>query len=369
MSKSEKKKTRITIRRSNALFDRICIILEEARNRVIRTVNREMVQAYWQVGREILEEEQNGEERAEYGKYLIERLAEQLKARFGKGFNISALRRMRQFYTAYPKGAATRHLLDISERNRKRATLWRESQSKWELPWSHYRLLISIGNPLKRYYYESEAIHNNWSFRELERQVHSLLYERLAKCRDKKGLMRLAKKGQEIQRPEDAIKDPFVLEFLDLPESHKLVESKLETALIDDLKKFLLELGKGFAFIERQRRLTLDGDHFYVDLVFYHTILKCYVLIDLKTTKLSHADLGQMQLYVNYFDEECRAEGDNPTVGLILCTDKNETVVKYTLAKGNKRIFASRYKLYLPTEDELKKEIQMERRALTATKK
>jgi predicted nuclease of restriction endonuclease-like (RecB) superfamily len=223
---------------------------------------------------------------------------------------------------------------------------------------------MRVENAKARSFYEIEAVENNWSSRQLERQINSLLFERLLKSRDKKGLMKLATKGQEIETPRDAIKDPFVLEFLGLPEAHQLVESKLEATLIDNLKEFLLELGKGFAFVERQKRLTLDGDHFYVDLVFYHTILKCYVLIDLKTAKLTHADLGQMQLYVNYFDEEIKMTGDTPTIGLILCTDKNDTVVKYTLAKGGKTIFASKYKLYLPTEEELIKEIEAEKREL-----
>src|SRR3990172_7465467 len=197
-----------------------------------------------------------------------------------------------------------------------------------------------------RAFYEIEAIKNSWSGRELERQINSLLYERLALSKDKKGLMKLATKGHEVQSPADVFKDPIVMEFLGLPENHRLVESKMESALINNLQDFLLELGKGFAFVARQLRLTLDGDHFYVDLVFYHTILKCHVLIYLKVGKLTHQDLGPLQLYVNYFDRERRTEGDNPTLGLILCTDKNDAVVKYTLGPDQKRaIFASRYKL------------------------
>jgi len=217
-----------------------------------------------------------------------------------------------------------------------------------------------------RAFYEIEAIRNNWSARELERQINSLLYERLAKSRDKAGLMRLATKGHEIQRPEDVFKDPVVIEFLGLPESHRLVESNLEEALITNLQAFLLELGKGFAFVSRQERISLDGDHFYIDLVFYHTILKCYALIDLKVGKLNHGDLGQLQLYVNYYDQERRTQGDNPSLGLILCTDKNDAVVKYTLGPGQrKKIFASRYQLHLPTEAELKAELRREVRQLS----
>jgi predicted nuclease of restriction endonuclease-like (RecB) superfamily len=222
-----------------------------------------------------------------------------------------------------------------------------------------------VDNSGARAFYEIEAIKNNWSAREMERQMASLLYERLAMSRDKKGLMRLALKGHEVQKPADVFKDPVVIEFLGLPESPKLVESRLERALIDNLQSFLLELGKGFAFVARQERLTLDGDHFYIDLVFYHTVLKCYVVIDLKTGKLTHQDLGQLQLYVNYYDRERRTEGDNPTLGLILCADKNDAVVRYTLSPDQqKAIFASRYKLHVPSEAELKAEISRELRLL-----
>jgi predicted nuclease of restriction endonuclease-like (RecB) superfamily len=218
-----------------------------------------------------------------------------------------------------------------------------------------------------RAFYEIEAIKNNWSARELEQQINSLLYERLALSKDKKGLLRLATKGLEIQQPVDVFKDPVVIEFLGLPESPRLVESRLEQALIDNLQTFLLELGKGFAFVSRQERITLDGDHFYIDLVFYHAILKCYVLLDLKVGKLSHGDLGQLQFYVDYFDRERRTEGDNPTLGLILCMEKNDAVVQYTLGEDQKKqIFTSRYKLYLPTEAELKAEIQRELKSLGA---
>ncbi len=216
-----------------------------------------------------------------------------------------------------------------------------------------------------RAFYEIEAIQNGWSARQMERQINSLLYERLALSRDKKGLLRLAQTGQQVQKPADVFKDPLIREFLGLPESHKLVETDLEHALIRNLQAFLLELGKGFAFVARQRRITLDGDHFYIDLVFYHTILKCYVLIDLKVGKLTHQDIGQMQLYVNYYDRRQRSTGDNPALGLILCTDKNEAVVKYTLAEGEgKKIFASRYKLHVPTEAQLATEIRRELKML-----
>ena len=235
------------------------------------------------------------------------------------------------------------------------------------LSWTHYRTLLRVDKAQARSFYEIEAIQNNWSARELERQINSLLYERLALSRDKKGLMRLAIKGHGVQRPADVFKDPTVMEFLGLPESPKLVETDLERALIDNLQTFLLELGKGFAFVARQERLTLDGDHFYIDLVFYHAVLKCYVIIDLKTGKLTHQDLGQLQLYVNYYDRERRTEGDNPTLGLILCADKNDAVVRYTLGPDQQRkIFASRYKLHLPSEAELRAELRREVKALAA---
>jgi predicted nuclease of restriction endonuclease-like (RecB) superfamily len=236
---------------------------------------------------------------------------------------------------------------------------WQPGQLHSNLSWTHYRMLLRVEKPEARSFYEIEAIQNNWAARELERQINSLLYERLALSRDKKGLLRLARKGQEIQGPLDVFKDPMVLEFLKIPASPKLVESALEEALLNDLQSFLLELGKGFAFLARQERITLEGDHFYIDLVFYHTILKCHVLLDLKVGKLTHQDLGQLQLYVNYFDRERLSAGDNPTLGLILCTDKNDAVVRYTLG-ADERIFASRYKLHLPSEAELKTELLRE---------
>ena len=233
------------------------------------------------------------------------------------------------------------------------------------LSWSHYRSLLRVTRQNARAFYEIEAINNAGSVRELSRQISSLLFDRLAKSRHKKGLMRLALQGQEMERSIDVLKDPMVLEFLSLPESPRLVESKLEQALIGNLQTFLLELGKGFAFVSRQERITVEGDHFYIDLVFYHAILKCYVLIDLKVGKLTHADLGQIQFYVNYYDRERRTEGDNPTLGLILCPDKNDAVVKYTLGEQLKRnIFTSRYQLYLPTEEELQQELRRELRFL-----
>jgi len=320
-------------------YDRIRTIIEQARNNMVRVVNTEMVLAYWHIGREIVEEEQKGKKRAEYGKRLIGTLSVKLSGDFGKGFDERNLFYMRRFYLSYPKLNALRS----------------------ELSWTHYRILMRVDKPQARSFYEEECITNNWSARELERQKGTLLYERLALSKDKKGVMKLARKGQELATYDDMIKDPYVLEFTGLSPHSKLYESKLEQALIDNLSHFLLELGKGFTFVGRQKRISLDGDHFYIDLVFYNTILKCFVLIDLKIGKLVHQDIGQIQMYVNFYDRSVKQKDDNPTVGLILCEDKKDAVVRYTLPKNNKQIFASRYKLYLPTEDELVKELKRER--------
>ncbi|MDJ0626435.1 MAG: PDDEXK nuclease domain-containing protein [Candidatus Caenarcaniphilales bacterium] len=335
------------------LFQRVVSILEEARSKVVRTVNSEMVIAYWLIGREIVEEEQQGEEKAEYGKHLIENLSQKLTEQFGKGYSVPNLRNFRQFYLTF-----------MQRQPEIQYPLGSESNSGFSpgLGWSHYRALMRVDNDHARSFYEVEAIKNQWSKRDLERQIHSLLFERLLKSTDKKGLLELANEGHVVDRPVDVIKDPYVLEFLDLPESSKLSESKIETALLNHLQEFLLELGTGFAFIGRQKRITLEGDHFYPDLVFYHVKLKCYVVVDLKTTKLDHGDLGQMQLYVNYYDREIRTEEDNPTIGLILCTSKNDSVVRYILDEKNQQIFASRYRLELPSEDELKRELEYEQR-------
>jgi predicted nuclease of restriction endonuclease-like (RecB) superfamily len=354
------------------LYDRIREILESARAGVARLVNTAQVVANWLIGRELVEEEQKGSKRADYGKKLIATLSAQITTEFGKGYSVNNLEHFRDFYLTYPEllSRSISHALrgksflpDVLSSADKES--WTPERLNPNLSWTHYRTLLRIDKAEARVFYEIEALKNNWSARELERQINSLLYERLALSKDKKGLMRLATKGQEILQPGDVFKDPVVIEFLGLPESPRLVESRLEQALIDNLQSFLLELGKGFAFVARQQRLTLDGDHFYVDLVFYHTVLKCYVLIDLKVGKLTHQDLGQLQLYVNYFDRERRTDGDNPTLGLILCTNKNDAVVQYTLGEEQKKqIFTSRYKLHLPTEAELKAEIRREMKKL-----
>lgn len=376
------------------LFDRVVTILEQARANVVRTVNSQMVVAYWLTGREIVEEEQQGKERAEYGTHLIETLSRQLTERYGKGFSISNLESFRKFYMTYPDrhprilptmwtkleadhaGGATDAVFSEDGRT-PRSEMKREGDEipytvctksltdsestrkplSSQLSWSHYRLLMRVGNKQARAFYEIEAERNRWSVRQLERQVNSLLFDRLARSRDKQGVLQLVNEGLTVEHPIDMMKDPVVLEFLDLPESHKLTETDIETALITHLQDFLLELGSGFAFIGRQRRLTLDGDHFYPDLVFYHVKLKCYVVIDLKTGKLTHGDLGQMLMYVHYYDREVREPDDNPTVGLVLCTDRNEAMVEYVLDEESQRIFTSRYQLYLPSVDDLRREL------------
>lgn len=359
-----------------ALLERVAGILQTARTQAARSVNTTQVVANWLVGREIVQDEQAGRRRAGYGTAMLKELAVRLRADFGSGYGVDNLELFRRFYLGYPNllppeisDAPRRKLGEAAKtlpiQHAVRGESWQAGQLSADLSWTHYRLLVRVDKALARDFYEIEAVANSWSARELERQISSLLYERLALSKDKKGLMRLATRGHEIQQPVDVFKDPVVMEFLGLPESSKLVESKLEQALIDNLQHFLLELGKGFAFVSRQERITLDGDHFYIDLVFYHTVLKCYVLIDLKTTKLTHQDLGQVQLYVNYYDMERRTEGDNPTLGLILCANKNDAVVKYTLGPDQaQKIFASRYKLHLPTEDQLQAELQREVRYL-----
>src|SRR5262245_19985815 len=301
-----------------------------------------MVAAYWEIGRVIIEEEQRGNDRAEYGRRLVEDLAVRLTAEFGKGFDRSNLWHMRSFYVAYP-------ILDALRR---------------ELSWTHFRTLLKIENPDARRFYENEPVNARWSTRELDRQVNSVRFECLALSRDKAGVMELANRGHEIARPTDLVKDPYVLEFTGLSPTPSLRETDLEQALIDKLQQFLLELRKGFAFMARQQRITLGGKHYFVDLVFCNRLTRCFVLLDLKVGELTHEDLGQVQMYVNYYERENTAADENPPLGIVLCTDKNEAVVHYTLPEGNTQIFASRYKLHLPSEAELIAELKREREDL-----
>jgi predicted nuclease of restriction endonuclease-like (RecB) superfamily len=364
-----------------AIYERVRQILESARAGLARSVNSAQVLANWLIGREIVEEEQKGASHSRYGEKIITALSARLQREYGHGYSATNLKLFRQFYLAYPNfrpeeiGHTAGDQSSLAQSNAGETRIghtacdrsWQPGQWHPGLSWSLYRHLLRVESADARAFYEIEAIRNAWAARELDRQINSLLFDRLAKSKDKAGLLKLARKGQEIVRAIDVFKDPVIIEFLGLPESSRLVESELEDALISNLQAFLLELGKGFAFVARQRRITVEGDHFYIDLVFYHTILKVYILLDLKIGKLTHQDLGQLQLYVNYFDREICTPGDNPTLGLILCTDKNDTVVKYTLGQEQqKQIFTSRYKLHLPTESELQAEL---RRELTELRK
>ncbi len=320
-------------------------ILTDARNKVYQTANFAMVEAYWQIGKSIIEE-QKGEERAEYGSGLLKELSKQMTQDFGKGFTVSNLKNMRQFYLNFPNSYALRS----------------------ELSWTHYRLLMRVENENARQFYLDEAVKSQWSTRQLERQINTFFYERLLSSQNKE------KVSQEIQilepgeTPDDIIRDPYVLEFLGLSSNDDFYESDLEQALITHLQKFLLELGRGFSFVARQKRITFDGRHFRIDLVFYNYILKCFVLIDLKIGDLTHQDLGQMQMYVHYYERELMNEGDNPPIGIVLCADKSDAVVKYTLPENETQVFASKYKLYLPTEEELLKELKKEYQAIESAK-
>ncbi|RJW48920.1 DUF1016 domain-containing protein [Clostridiales bacterium TF09-2AC] len=322
-------------------YEQIKRILSEARNKVYQTANFAMVEAYWNIGKSIVEQ-QGGEEKAEYGVRLIAELSKQMTTDFGKGFTVTNLKNMRQFYLTFPKSYALRG----------------------ELSWTHYRLLMRVENKNARQFYIEEAIKSNWSTRQLERQINSFFYERLLSSQNKEKVSEEIQKLEAAKVPEDIIRDPYVLEFLGLNPKDDFYESDLEEALITHLQKFLLELGRGFSFVARQKRITFDGRHFRIDLVFYNYILKCFVLIDLKIGDLTHQDLGQMQMYVHYYERELMNEGDNPPIGIVLCADKSESVVKYTLPENETQIFASKYNLYLPSEEELSQELQREYRAL-----
>lgn len=354
------------------LYDRVRGIIESARAGAARSVDTAQVVSNWLIGREIVEEEQGGEKRAAYGRRMLEKLSVKLTAEYGRGYSVQNLRFCRQFFICFPGllGIEPIHQPLVSEfsliRHPAGGESWRPGLLNGALAWRHYWTLLRVDKGAKRDFYEIEAVKNSWSGRELERQINSLLYERLALSKDKTGVMGLATKGQEIAKPGDVFKDPLVLDFLGVPAASKLTESELEEALIANMQKFLLELGRGFAFVARQERLALDGDLFFVDLVFYHAVLKCYALVELKVGKLTHQDLGQMLFYVNYFDRERRTEGDGPTLGLILCTDKNDAVVRYTLGEANKAVFANRYKLHLPSEAELREEVRREVRVFRA---
>ena len=330
--------------KNNKCYLKIKSILEEARHNVYRHVNFIMVQAYWNIGREIVEEEQKGKQRAEYGATIIEELSQKLTVEYGQGFNKTNLWYMKQFYLAFKNLHALRG----------------------ELSWTHYRLLLKVEREKIRQFYLNECIQSNWSTRQLERQINTLYYERLLASKNKLPVKREAdaRAKKLAVSPEDQIKDPYVLEFLGLKEHPALKENELEHALIEKLQNFLLELGRGFSFVSRQMRISTETQHFYIDLVFYNYLLKCFVIIDLKTTKLTHQDIGQMDMYVRMFEDKMKQAGDNPTIGIILCTKKDETIVKYSVLKESKKLFASQYKLYLPSEKELQDEIEREKHIL-----
>ncbi len=322
-------------------YNEIRSILLSARNKVYQTANFAMVEAYWNIGKSIIEE-QGGNKKAEYGTGLLKELSKRMTHDFGKGFTVTNLKYMRQFYLAFPNGHALRD----------------------ELSWTHYRLLMKVENDNAREFYMQEAVKSGWSTRQLERQINTFFYERLLSSKNKEKVAAEIQTPEAAKTPEDIIRDPYVLEFLGLNPNDDFYESDLEQALITHLQKFLLELGRGFSFVARQKRITFDGRHFWIDLVFYNYILKCFVLIDLKVGDLTHQDLGQMQMYVHYYERELMNEGDNPPIGIVLCADKSESVVKFTLPENETQIFASKYKLYMPSEEELLRELRREYRAL-----
>lgn len=313
-------------------------IITTARNSAIRSVDFERVRMYWRLGERIFVEEQQEQERAEYGKYIIVNLSKEIEPEFGSGFSKRQLERARQFYRTYPIASALRS----------------------QFNWSQYRLLMQIDNEDKREYYELEAVNNGWTGRELERQINSNLYERLLLSNDKKAVLEVARKQRMPEQPSEIIKDPMVLEFLGLKRDAAYYEKDLESALITHLQLFLLELGNGFSFVARQKRILLEDDEFFIDLVFYNRLLRCFVIIDIKTEKITHKDIGQLQMYVNYYDRNEKLPDENPTIGILLCADKNNEVVKYTLPEDNKTIMASKYQLYLPTEKQLLTELKRE---------
>lgn len=321
----------------NSFIEQNKQLLRQAQQNVVRSVNAIMVQTYFELGRRIVEEEQNGSAEAKYGEFLMQNLSEALTNEFGKGYSKRNLELMRKFYLTYR---------------------FAKSPISQTLTWTHYLTLMRIENESERSFYEIEADKNNWSVRELKRQVDSELYARLVLSRDTTKVKELSEKGLIIEQPQDVIKDPYVLEFLGLPELNTFFESELEEEIINKLEHFLLELGNGFTFVGRQVRFTFDEEHFRVDLVFYNRILKCFVLIDLKIGKLKHQDLGQMQMYVNYYDRFVKLDDENNTIGIILCKDKKDTMVEITLPENNNQIFASKYKLVLPTKEEFKKLIE-----------
>jgi predicted nuclease of restriction endonuclease-like (RecB) superfamily len=320
----------------SGLIHQISSVYISGKTRAIALINSAMLETYWEIGKHIVEFEQGGRMKAQYGEGLLETLSKDLVSLHGKGFSVSNMQRMRQLYAAYPIYATVSH----------------------KLSWSMYVELLKISDPLERSFYEKQSILENWNVRELIRQKKSSLFLRLAASQDKEGILKLAKQGKIIEKPEDILREPYVLEFLKIPEPYHLKESDLESRLIDNLQSFLLELGKGFAFIGRQYRITLGGRHYYIDLVFYHRILKCFVLLDLKREEAGYEDVGQMNMYLGYFENEEKTEGDNPPIGIILTKEKDELLVKYAMHNISSQLFVSKYQLYLPNKEELQRLIE-----------
>ena len=332
------------IQKQTNLYNSIKTLIENAKIQITLKVNTTIILTYHEIGRIIVENEQNGKYRADYAKEVLVKLSKQLTKEFGKGYSLTNLEYIRKFYKIYS--------------NRIPQSLIEEFKAPFVLSWTHYIQLLKIENNGERGFYEIEAAQGNWSVRELQRQFNSSLYERLALSKDKKSVQELAKKGQIIEKPTDALKHHTVLEFLDLREDVSYTESDLENAIINKIEHFMLELGKGFLFEGRQKRFTLEGDNFFVDLVLYNRLLRCYVLIDLKIGRLTHQDIGQMQMYVNYYDRKIKLPEENSTIGIILCKEENKAVVEFTLPEDNKTIFAKEYKLYLPSKEQLRRQLE-----------
>jgi len=350
-----------------SLFDRVATILDTARNSVVRAVNSRMVLAYWLIGREIVQDLQGGDERAAYGKRVLAELSQKLQARYGEGYSLPNLRQFRQFYQTYLNRAVSiRYPEGIESASHNRYPPGSELKNDTtppfhpQLSWSHYRAIMRVEKPAAREFYEGECAAAGWTKRELERQIHSLYYERLLLSKDKLGMIREQRAASPGFDPAAILKSATVLEFLGLPDTPRLHESRLEQAIMDNLQTFLLELGRGFSFVARQRRLQFGDDEFFVDLVFYNYLLKCFVLIDLKMGKLTHQDIGQMDGYVRMYEDLYKVAGDNPTIGLILCTEKSATIARYSVLKESQQLFASKYRLHLPSEDELAAELKRE---------
>ena len=335
---------------SNQFLESVSAVLTQARKAAKTAVNLSMVYAYFEIGRMIIEEEQHGQDRAAYGKQVLKALSVYLTKIHGKGFSPENLKLMRRFYTVYSRDQIGETVFTQFE-NLPAVSTGR----RFFLSWSHYLKLMRISNVDERHFYEIESVKNDWSLSELKRQYDSSLYERLALSTDKDKIYRLALEGQTIETPQDAVKDPYVLEFLGLPELPEYSESELESRIIDHLQQFLLELGTGFAFVGRQVRFTFDEEHFMVDLVFYNRLLRCFVLFNLKIGELKHQDIGQMQMYVHYYDRKMKLPEENPTIGIILCKDKNNAVVEMTLPEDNSQIFASKYETVLPSKEDLQR--------------